>query len=207
MAPAAPGYSSTIRRESRDAYRYPDGPVWTASGNGINNRPMASTLTPRNFLSFDFGDRRARSGALGARPPRRDGLPVRGDAVVGRCGGHGGGAGGARRSGRPRVAADRLPRQQRRRRTSTAGRRAEDVTVSATLFALLQRSAELHAATGGAFDVTSTPLSRCWGLLQREGRAAGARRDRRRARSGRHAARAPRRADARRAVRARRAWS
>jgi len=29
MAPAAPGYSSTIKRESREAYRYPDGPVWT----------------------------------------------------------------------------------------------------------------------------------------------------------------------------------
>jgi L-fuconate dehydratase len=29
MAPAAPGYSSAITRESRDAYRYPDGPVWT----------------------------------------------------------------------------------------------------------------------------------------------------------------------------------
>jgi L-fuconate dehydratase len=30
MAPAAPGYSSTIKPESRDAYRYPDGPVWNA---------------------------------------------------------------------------------------------------------------------------------------------------------------------------------
>ena len=29
-APAAPGYSTTIKRESRDAYRYPGGPVWTA---------------------------------------------------------------------------------------------------------------------------------------------------------------------------------
>ena len=30
MPPLSPGYSSTITRESRDAYRYPDGPVWTA---------------------------------------------------------------------------------------------------------------------------------------------------------------------------------
>jgi L-fuconate dehydratase len=30
LAPSAPGYSSTIKPESRDAYRYPDGPVWTA---------------------------------------------------------------------------------------------------------------------------------------------------------------------------------
>jgi L-fuconate dehydratase len=29
MPPAAPGYSSTIKRETRTAYRYPDGPVWT----------------------------------------------------------------------------------------------------------------------------------------------------------------------------------
>jgi L-fuconate dehydratase len=29
LAPTRPGYSSTIREESRAAYRYPDGPVWT----------------------------------------------------------------------------------------------------------------------------------------------------------------------------------
>jgi L-fuconate dehydratase len=29
QAPTIPGYSSTIRRETRDAYRYPHGPVWT----------------------------------------------------------------------------------------------------------------------------------------------------------------------------------
>ena len=29
MAPAAAGYGTAIKRESRDAYRYPDGPVWT----------------------------------------------------------------------------------------------------------------------------------------------------------------------------------
>jgi FAD:protein FMN transferase len=47
---------------------------------------------------------------------------------------------------------------------------AEAVVVEQALFALLARSAEIHAATGGAFDVTSTPLSRCWGFLQRDGR-------------------------------------
>jgi FAD:protein FMN transferase len=46
----------------------------------------------------------------------------------------------------------------------------EPVHVSAELFDLLTRCADLHAATGGAFDVTSTPLSRCWGFLAREGR-------------------------------------
>jgi FAD:protein FMN transferase len=34
---------------------------------------------------------------------------------------------------------------------------------------LLERCQRLSAATGGAFDITATPLSRCWGLLQREG--------------------------------------
>jgi L-fuconate dehydratase len=29
LAPTAPGYSSTIKADSREAYRFPDGPVWT----------------------------------------------------------------------------------------------------------------------------------------------------------------------------------
>lgn len=37
------------------------------------------------------------------------------------------------------------------------------------LGALLQRCDGLSAATDGAFDITATPLSRCWRLLQREG--------------------------------------
>ena len=43
-------------------------------------------------------------------------------------------------------------------------------SASDELFALLTRCQQLHAATGGVFDITSTPLSRCWGFLQREGR-------------------------------------
>jgi thiamine biosynthesis lipoprotein len=46
----------------------------------------------------------------------------------------------------------------------------EDVPVAPALLALLRRSAELHVRTEGAFDITSTPLSRCWGFLKREGR-------------------------------------
>src|ERR671918_2877963 len=43
----------------------------------------------------------------------------------------------------------------------------------------------LHRETGGAFDITSTPLSRCWGFLRREGRLpAGDEIDRARARIG-----------------------
>ena len=44
------------------------------------------------------------------------------------------------------------------------------VPVDENLFALLLLCRQLHADTGGAFDVTSTPLSRCWGFLRREGR-------------------------------------
>jgi thiamine biosynthesis lipoprotein len=43
----------------------------------------------------------------------------------------------------------------------------EPVPVHPGLFSLLHEAADLHAATGGAFDITSTPLSRCWGFLQR----------------------------------------
>jgi thiamine biosynthesis lipoprotein len=42
--------------------------------------------------------------------------------------------------------------------------------VSPELAALLMRCQALAAATAGAFDLTATPLSRCWGLLARQGR-------------------------------------
>jgi FAD:protein FMN transferase len=38
------------------------------------------------------------------------------------------------------------------------------------VYSLLRRCARLHADTDGAFDITSTPLSRCWGFLARQGR-------------------------------------
>jgi thiamine biosynthesis lipoprotein len=47
---------------------------------------------------------------------------------------------------------------------------AGPVPVEARLFALLLQCQEIHALTGGAFDITSTPLSRVWGFLKREGR-------------------------------------
>ncbi len=55
---------------------------------------------------------------------------------------------------------------------SDLNRRAADdaVPVDADLFDLLRHCGDLHRATEGAFDITSTPLSRCWGFLQREGR-------------------------------------
>ena len=44
------------------------------------------------------------------------------------------------------------------------------VAVGDTLFALLERCRVLHQATGGAFDPTAGPLTRCWGFLVRQGR-------------------------------------
>jgi FAD:protein FMN transferase len=44
------------------------------------------------------------------------------------------------------------------------------VTTDADLFDLLCECRTLHAETGGAFDITSTPLSRVWGFLKRQGR-------------------------------------
>lgn len=44
------------------------------------------------------------------------------------------------------------------------------VEVEAQLFSLLEQADRISRATGGAFDITSTPLSRVWGFLRREGR-------------------------------------
>jgi len=48
------------------------------------------------------------------------------------------------------------------------------VAVDETLFGLLRLCRELHLRTGGTFDVSTTPLSRCWGFLRREGRLPSA---------------------------------
>jgi len=46
----------------------------------------------------------------------------------------------------------------------------QEVKVEPRLFDLLQRSAALFQATGGAFDITAAPLSNVWGFVRREGR-------------------------------------
>jgi thiamine biosynthesis lipoprotein len=44
------------------------------------------------------------------------------------------------------------------------------VRVEESLFSLLLLCQELYLETGGAFDITSGRLSRCWGFLRRQGR-------------------------------------
>ena len=130
---------------------------------------MAGTLTRRNFLSFDFGDR--------SRDPdhwvriHRTAMACRFEVMLS--------SDDASDMAAARFALDEADDLEALLTifndasvVSHLNRRAafEDVTVGQTVFDLLARSAELHAQTGGAFDVTSTPLSRCWGLLDRDGR-------------------------------------
>jgi thiamine biosynthesis lipoprotein len=51
-------------------------------------------------------------------------------------------------------------------REAAAGR----AEVEPRLFALFRLAQRIHAETGGAFDVTSSPLSEAWGFSRREGR-------------------------------------
>lgn len=50
----------------------------------------------------------------------------------------------------------------------------QPVRVEASLFGLLQLCQRLYRETEGAFDITSGPLSRCWGFLRRAGRVPDA---------------------------------
>src|SRR5262249_4029466 len=130
---------------------------------------MAGTLTRRNFLSLDFGDRRA-SGDHWVRVHRVamacrfEGMLSSDDAIdveAARAAPDEAGEGAAM-----------LPVFRGASGGGGLNRRAaaQAVVASPRLFALLQHSAELHAGTEGAFDVTATPLSRCWGFLKRDGR-------------------------------------
>ena len=130
---------------------------------------MADGLTRRNFLSFDFGDRshdpdhwvRIHRLAMACRFEVMLSSDDAGDMAAARS---------------ALDEADDLEALLTIFRETSAvshvNRRAalEHVTVGKTLLDLLTRSADFHAQTGGAFDVTSTPLSRCWGFLERDGR-------------------------------------
>jgi len=130
---------------------------------------MAGTLTRRNFLSLDFGDRRA-AGDHWVRV-HRVAMACRFEVMLS--------SDDAIDVEAARAALDEADDIESTltvfRETSEVAdlnRRAAAAAVVASpdLFALLQRCAELHAGTDGAFDVTATPLSRCWGFLKRDGR-------------------------------------
>jgi thiamine biosynthesis lipoprotein len=131
---------------------------------------MAGTLTRRNFLSFDFGDRRPGADGHWVRV-HRTAMACRFEVMLA--------SDDAADMSAARAALDEaddiesfLTVFRDGSEVAEVNRRAgnEAVPVSAALFALVQRSAALHDATSGAFDITSTPLSRCWGFLHRDGR-------------------------------------
>lgn len=45
----------------------------------------------------------------------------------------------------------------------------EPVRVSPSVFRLLEHAAQLHRESGGTFDITIAPLSRCWGFINGTG--------------------------------------
>ena len=132
---------------------------------------MALSLTRRNFLSLDFGDRRV-PGADHWIRVHRLAMACRFEVMLSQE--------DAADVPAARAALDEADEIESVltvfRDTSAVAdlnRRAgagEEVVVRRALFALLARCASLSTATEGAFDVTSTPLSRCWGFLTREGR-------------------------------------
>ena len=130
---------------------------------------MAGTLSRRNFLSLDFGDRRS-AGDHWVRV-HRVAMACRFEVMLS--------SDDAIDVEAARAALDEADAVESMltvfRDTSEVvelNRRAASAPTVASpeLFALLQRSAEIHDQTGGAFDVTATPLSRCWGFLKRDGR-------------------------------------
>src|SRR4051794_22830169 len=113
---------------------------------------MAGTLRRRNFLSFDFGDRQSAAGHWGR--VHRIAMACRFEVLLA--------SDDAADMAAARAALDAADEIESLltvfRETSAVSdlnARAADgpVPVGSTLFGLLARSAELHAATGGAFDV------------------------------------------------------
>jgi thiamine biosynthesis lipoprotein len=133
---------------------------------------MPGTLSRRNFLSLDFGDRRA-AGDHWVRV-HRVAMACRFEVMLS--------SDDAIDVEAARAALDEADEVESLltvfRDTSEVvdlNRRAAagPVEVSPALFSILTLSADLHARTEGAFDVTSTPLSRAWGFLARDGRVPG----------------------------------
>ena len=129
---------------------------------------MRGALSRRNFLSLDFG-RRLPAGGHWIRVHRTV-MACRFEVAL-----------SGEDAGAIAAARDALDEAARVEQVLTVFRDDSDVAdlnhrasteavaVSDELFTLLARCRDLHERTGGAFDVTSTPLSRSWGFLRREG--------------------------------------
>ena len=135
---------------------------------------MALALTRRNFLSLDFGDRHVPEARHWIRVHRLA-MACRFEVMLSQED-----AADVTAARAALDAADEIESILTVFRDTSVvadlNRRAgagEEVIVPPALFALLARSASLSAATEGAFDITSTPLSRCWGFLTREGHVPG----------------------------------
>jgi thiamine biosynthesis lipoprotein len=129
---------------------------------------MPSVVSRRNFLTFDFARRGAAEDLVTLH---RIAMACRVEVTLPAAGG--------RDIGAAREALDEADRLEGVlsvfRDTSDVVRvnrcaAGEAVPVRGELFDLVALSSELHARTDGAFDVTSGPLSRCWGFLQRDAR-------------------------------------
>ena len=134
---------------------------------------MPSTVSRRNFLSLDFGERTPAGDhwvkihrlAMACRVEITLSSEDAGDVPA------------------ARDALDEADRLEAMltvfRDTSEVSRvnaRAADqpVAINDELFELLRLSRELHVRTEGAFDITAAPLTRRWGFLERQGRVPDA---------------------------------
>jgi thiamine biosynthesis lipoprotein len=130
---------------------------------------MPGALSRRSLLAFDFG--RPTTAADHWVRVHRTAMACRFEVTLADD--------DARDVGAARAALDEADRLEARltvfRDTSEVSRlnrggAGVDRGVSDELFELLDACRELHARTAGAFDVTSAPLTRCWGFLRRQGR-------------------------------------
>ena len=127
-------------------------------------------VTRRNFLSFDFG-RRSRSGAAGQWiRVHRVAMACRFEVTLPDTD-----AGSIAAAREALDDADRVEQMLtvfRDSEVTQLNRAASSAPAPCTpdLLDIVSRCHDLHERTAGAFDITSTPLSRCWGFLRREGR-------------------------------------
>lgn len=129
------------------------------------------TLSRRNFLSFDFGGRGGGDDADHWVRVHRIAMACRFEVTLS--------SSDARQLEAARKALDEADRLESilsvfrdNSEVVYANRRAgqEAVHIGDDLYEILKLSELLYRDTSGAFDITATPLSRCWGFLRRDGR-------------------------------------